>query len=55
MTLRLLAVIAALVGVILFVVCAISTTVNPSLPDWGFVCIAAAIGFVALEGLPLRA
>lgn len=52
MTIRILAVIACIVAIILF---AISTgaTSNPHLVDWGLVSLAAGVGLLALEGFPL--
>lgn len=52
MTLRVCAVIAAIVAIILFVVAALATT-GPDLKDvcWGLVALAASVGFLALEGV----
>lgn len=52
---RILAVIAFIVAVILFVVVAIGSPANaPVIQDWGFVSVASGLVCLALEGLPLR-
>lgn len=52
--LRLLAVIAFIIGIILFVVVAIgSPTDGATLNEWGFVAVAAGLACFALEGVSL--
>ena len=48
---RILAVIAFIVAIILFVVVAIGSNVDPHVADWGFVSVAAGLACFALEGL----
>jgi hypothetical protein len=48
---RILAVIAFLVAVVLFVVVAIASNVDPHIADWGFVSLAAGLACLALEPL----
>lgn len=50
--LRVLAVVAAIVAVVLFVVVAAFTPTDPfHIEAWGFVCLAASLGLFELEGL----
>jgi hypothetical protein len=52
--LRLLAVIAFIVAIVLFVVVAIGSPANaPTIQDWGFVSVAAGLTCLALEGVAL--
>ena len=51
MTLRLLAVIACIVALILFAFGAAATGTNPKDIDFGLVALAAGVGFLALEGV----
>lgn len=51
---RLVAVVAFIVAIILFVVVAISSSVDPHVVDWGFVSLAAGLLALSLEGLPLK-
>jgi hypothetical protein len=52
---RILAVIAFIVAIILFVVVAIGSPTNgPTIQDWGFVSVAAGLLCLALEGMPIR-
>jgi hypothetical protein len=54
MIFRVLAVIAFIVAIILFVVVAIGSPTNgPTLNEWGFVSVAAGLACLALEGLPI--
>ena len=48
---RFAAIVAFLIAVVLFVVCAIGTP-NPSTLDWGFVATAAGLACLALEAVP---
>jgi len=53
MTLRLLAVIACVLAIILFVVEALNSTANPDLVDWGLAAFAAGVAFLCLEGVSI--
>jgi hypothetical protein len=49
---RILAVIAFIIAIILFVVVAIGSPTNgPTINEWGFVATAAGLACLALEGL----
>lgn len=54
MTLRILAVAAFIVGIILFAVFALASAPNLKDLAWGFVAIAAGLICLALEGVPTR-
>ena len=51
--LRILAVIAFLIAVVLFIVVAIGGNVDPHILDWGFVATAAGLLCWALEGVAI--
>lgn len=51
---RVLAVIAFIIAIVLFIVVAIGSNVDPHILDWGFVATASGLLCLALEGLPIR-
>lgn len=50
MTLRILAVIAAIIAIIFFAV-GVGTSSSPHDTNFGLMALAAAVGFIALEGV----
>lgn len=51
---RILAVIAFIIAIVLFIVVAIGSNVDPHVFDWGLVATAAGLLCLALEGLPIN-
>lgn len=51
---RILAVIAFIIAIVLFIVVAIGGNVDPHILDWGFVATASGLLCLALEGLPIK-